>query len=220
MEMPDYSKKQIVKRCIALTAGLFIMSIGIAMSKLAELGTTPISCIPATLTYFTSLSIGVWTMIFNALLVFMQFIILRKDFQPFQLLQLIVAFLIGSFTDVSMGILSPLMVVDSYPLQWMYCILAAVILGFGVMLEIRSNVIVAPGEGLVLALCRVTKVPFPRMKVANDVTMVVIAAVLSLAFAGGLYGVREGTIFSAVAIGLIVGFYRDHFGSYVDRLLD
>ena len=219
MKQSRYTTKQAVKRSIALTIGLSIMSLGIAISKLAELGTTPISCIPATLSY-TSLTIGVWTIIFNTLLVILQIVLLKKEFKLFQLLQIIVGVLIGTFTDMWMWAIGPHISPDTYLGQWSLCIIAALILGFGVMLEIRSNILMAPGEGLILALSRITGIPFPRMKVISDVSMVAVGALLSVILNGGLYGVREGTVFAAVAVGFIVGFYRNRFGAFIDRILE
>ena len=217
--MAKYSGAQAVRRYVVLVIGLAIMSCGIAMSKLAELGTTPISCIPATLSY-SSFTIGIWTMIFNAILVLAQLLILRKEFQLFQLLQLIIAFLIGAFTDVWVALLEPYMAPDSYIIQWAYCILAAVILGFGIMLEIKADVLMAPGEGFILAVSRRTGIPFPRTKVISDTSMVITGAVLSILINGELLGVREGTIFAAISVGFIVGMYRRYLGPMVDRMLE
>ena len=88
------------------------------------------------------------------------------------------------------------------------------------MLEVRANVLVAPGEGVVVAFVTRFKIPFPRMKVISDSTMVASAVVMSILFTGGLNGVREGTIFAAVVLGFIVGFYRNRFGDRIDRLLE
>ncbi len=217
--MAEYTGRQLAKRYVLLVTGLFIMACGIAMSKRAELGTTPISCIPAVLSY-TSLTIGTWTVIFNTLMVLAQVLLLRREFQRFQLLQIAVGFLIGAFTDIWMMLMDPFVNPAGYPAQWAFCVLSVVILGFGVMLEIRSNVLMAPGEGLVLALSRVTGVPFPRMKVVSDVSMVAVGVLLSLLLNGGLFGVREGTVFAAITVGFVVGFYRSRLGELIDRLLE
>ena len=41
------------------------------------------------------------------------------------------------------------------------------------------------------------------MKVGFDVTLVVIACLLSLVFTGRLQGIREGTVAAAILVGLI-----------------
>ena len=74
----------------------------------------------------------------------------------------------------------------------------------GVSLEVKANVVVLAGEGVVLAICRVLpKVKFGYMKVGFDVTLVLIACILSILFIGHLQGVREGTLAAAFLVGLI-----------------
>ena len=69
-------------------------------------------------------------------------------------------------------------------------------------MEVRSKVITLAGEGLVLAICQVRPIKFGNMKVIFDVTLVVCSCILGLLFAGGIKGVREGTV-AAVCVGLI-----------------
>lgn len=58
--------------------------------------------------------------------------------------------------------------------------------------------------GVVLAICKVLpKIKFGYMKVGFDVTLVVIACILSFTFTGHLQGVREGTVAAALLVGLI-----------------
>ena len=53
------------------------------------------------------------------------------------------------------------------------------------------------------------KKPFGNMKIVNDVLLVLLALVLGFAFLDGPVGVREGTLVSAVMVGLCVkGWYR------------
>lgn len=208
------------RRLFLLVIGTFILSFGIAMSKKAEIGTSPISCIPATLTYCTDLSIGTWTIIFNILLVAAQVVIMKREFEPIQVLQLAMAVLLGSLTDVSMEILG-FMSPGSYIEQWIYCIAACVILSFGVFLEIRANLLVVPGDGLVFILSKKIKgCPFHKIKRYVDATMAITAVVISLVTCGELNGAREGTIFAAIAVGTCIGFYRAKFGGALNRFLE
>ena len=74
----------------------------------------------------------------------------------------------------------------------------------GVSLEVKAGVVVLAGEGVVLAICKVLpKIKFGYMKVGFDVTLVVIACILSFTFTGHLQGVREGTVAAALLVGLI-----------------
>lgn len=74
----------------------------------------------------------------------------------------------------------------------------------GVSLKVKAGVVVLAGEGVILAICKVfPKIKFGYMKVGFDVTLVVIACILSFVFTGRLQGVREGTVAAALLVGLI-----------------
>lgn len=211
------------RRVLVLILGLSIMAFAIAMSKKAFLGTSPISCIPATLTDCFpewGLTLGDWTIVFNLVLVGLQVCILRRDFRPVQVLQIPLAIFLGKMTDISMDYLLFFMNADNYVLQWIFCILACAILGLGVMIEIRAKLLVVPGDGLVIAMAsHIRKLDFRKLKLLVDSTMVIIAAVISLYSVSHLTGAREGSIFAAIAVSNFLWFYRNHLGKYIDRFL-
>ena len=82
-------------------------------------------------------------------------------------------------------------------------LIGCVILGFGVYTEVLADVAMLPGESFVRAVSSTWKTEFGSTKVAFDVSLAVIAAVLSLLFAHRLDGVREGTIIAALLVGFI-----------------
>lgn len=78
-----------IKRIMLFVGGLFVMSLGVGLSIKSGLGVTPISSIPYSLTLASGANIGITTIIFNAILVFLQIPILKKRFKSKRLLQLI-----------------------------------------------------------------------------------------------------------------------------------
>lgn len=58
--------------------GLFIMTVGVALSVKSNLGVSPVSSIPYTMTRVWGIEMGNATIIFHCALVFIQFLILRK----------------------------------------------------------------------------------------------------------------------------------------------
>ena len=78
--------------------GLFIMTIGIALSVKSNLGVSPVSSIPYTMTCVWGIEMGKATIIFHAALVLIQIVILRKNFKPINLLQIVVGVVFGYFT--------------------------------------------------------------------------------------------------------------------------
>ena len=78
--------------------GLFIMTIGIALSVKSNLGVSPVSSIPYTMTCVWGIEMGKATIIFHAALVVIQILILRRNFKWINLLQVVVGIVFGYFT--------------------------------------------------------------------------------------------------------------------------
>lgn len=65
-------------------------------------------------------------------------------------------------------------------------------------------VVVVPGEGVVRAIAQVTKIRVGTVKAAFDITLIVIAGVMSLICFHELRGVGVGTVISALLVGPII----------------
>ena len=192
----------ILKRYLLLLVGLSIMAFGVAFSIKASLGTSPISSVPYVLSLFTPLTVGTATIIMHCFFILMQILILRKNYHFIQLMQLPIAFFFGYLTDFGVWAVRGISY-HAYWQQWILCLIGILLVAVGVSLEVKAGVVVLAGEGVVLAICQVLPVKFGYMKVGFDVTLVVIACVLSLVFTHQLQGVREGTVAAAIMVGLI-----------------
>ena len=191
-----------VKRYIVFLIGLFINSLGVSLITKADLGTSPISSIPYVLSLNFPFTLGQFTIAFSLLLILIQLVILRRNFKAEHLLQIPISILFGYFIDLTMVML---FFVDpqTYLSSVVYLLIGCVILGFGVYTEVLADVAMLPGESFVRAVSSTWKTEFGSTKVAFDVSLAVIAAVLSLLFAHRLDGVREGTIIAALLVGFI-----------------
>jgi uncharacterized membrane protein YczE len=183
-----------------LTAGLLTLALGIALSVKANLGISPVSCIPYVFSLSTPLTLGMATILFNLLLILLQIGLLRRAYQPVQLLQLPVVILFGFFIDFALLAVSGL-TLNSYLVRLSVCLVSCLVMGFGVFLEIKANVTFLPGEGVALAVAKTLKIDFGRAKIGADSSMVLAGLVSSLILMGNIYGIREGTFISALLIG-------------------
>ena len=206
-----------LKRYIVFLIGLFINSLGVSLVTKADLGTSPISSIPYVLSLNFPFTLGQFTIAFSLLLILIQLLILRRDFKMEHLLQIPISILFGYFIDLTMMLLF-FVTPESYISSVVYLLIGCLILGFGVYTEVLANVAMLPGESFVRAVSSTWKTEFGSTKVAFDVSLTVIAAVLSLIFSHRLNGVREGTVIAA----LLVGFIARLFGrrlSFLPSLL-
>lgn len=199
-----------IERLAWFAAGILINSFGIVLITKGALGTSQISSIPYVLSLqMPSISFGMFSFIMNMVYIVLQALLLRKQFKPFQLLQIVVNVVFSASIDVFMAMLS------FYAPQQLFtrvlsAIAGCIVLAFGISVEVAPDLIMVPGEGIVAAISKVSGWRFGSVKVAFDVTLILIAALLSWLFFGDLVGVGVGTLLSAVSVGQFVNLINRH----------
>ena len=198
---------------------LFIISLGASLSIKANLGTSPLICLPYVSSLITNLTVGEVMFVFTLIFIIIQVALLRGDFEKRQYLQLVIGTIFSFFVDFS------LMLVDfinpaGYASQMALLLFSCLVVAFGVLLEIQTEIVYLPADGVIVAISKVLKKEFSTVKPFVDSSMVIIAAVMSVVFLGYLAGVREGTIISAIIIGPIVRLLKVRLDKYVLRLID
>ena len=189
MTRRDYAV--LAKRYIFLCFGLALMALGIGFSVKAKLGTSPISSLPYVVSLFSPFTIGQATIAMHCVFIAMQIALLRRRFDPVQLAQLPIGIMFGYMIDAGLWALGW---VDCSA-YWQLWLLAC---------AVASGAVPLAGEGVVVAVCRVLHVSFPRTKIIFDASLVASALLLSFAVAGKIEGVREGTLAAALCVGLTV----------------
>ena len=192
-----------VRRILMLLIGIECATFGISCTALSGLGTTPISSLPFVLSKIFPLTFGTTTFILNVFFVLIEAVLLRSRFTVLNLLQIPSVLVFGLFIDLNMWLLGA-HAPESWPTGLAMSLLGNVVLAVGVFLQIRSKTIVQPGEGVVIVYAAVLRRSFGTMKIVNDVSLVVIAAILSLLVLGALTVIREGTVISAFLVGFLV----------------
>ena len=208
-----------IKRTIFLLIGLQVMAFGVAFSIKAGLGTSPITSMPYVMSLFLPITVGEALTAVTTFFVFLQIVILRRRFNPVQLLQLGVSVVFGAQNDLALWVLAPI-APHNYLQQWGLCLIGVVLVAVGVAFEVAAKVSAVPGEGLVLAICKAwPKLKFGYAKVGFDVTCVIIAIILSITQLGTIAGAREGTVAAAVCVGLIAKRIGPAFAKFEKRFL-
>ena len=210
-------KTELIKRYIFLLAGLFVNGLGVSFITKAGLGTSPITSIPYTLSLGFTPTVGMFTLFFNLLLIVLQIILLRRNFQLQNLLQLPIIALFSFFIDLTMSLLG-FMQPETYAMKIVSLIVGCLILGFGVFMEMVANVAMLPGEATVRAVSDVFSTDFGKTKIAFDSSMTVIAAILSFIMFKHLDGVREGTIVAAILVGFVARLFKKYIGG-IEKIL-
>ncbi|MDE5560818.1 MAG: hypothetical protein K2J00_03280 [Bacteroidaceae bacterium] len=212
---------------IFLLISMFFMTFGVALCVRSNLGSGVISSIPMSFSLAgeagltPGLTIGNYTNIMNVILVAAQILVLRKRFESIQLFQLLIGFVFGSLLDLNMWLTSFFSTYRALPCQIIAQFIGATILGCAVAIEIRCGSVTMPGEGIQVAISRVSGKPFPFVKMIVDTTLVVLAVISGFYFFGvwPWTVVGPGTLFAMFYVGYVVKLANPHL-EWFDRLLD
>lgn len=208
-----------INRYVIYLISLFFISLGASLSIKANLGTSPLICIPYVSSLISHLSVGTTSFFFNIILIAVQIILLGKGFEKRQYLQIVIGTIFSLFIDFTLMLINFINPLD-YVSQLGLLLLSCVVMAFGVLLEVKTEVVFLPGDGFIVAASKFLKREFGKIKPFCDVSFVITAAVLSFAFLGYLAGVREGTVISAIIIGPIVRIFKKYLGDYVDLIIE
>ena len=208
------------KRLAIYIFGLFLMTIGIGFSIKADLGVSPVSSIPYTVTLITGIEMGKATILFHIVLILLQILILRKAFQLKNLGQLPVALMFGYFTTFSNYLMTFLPSPDNYAIRLMFLLISILFVAVGIFLYLPPDVIPLAGEGAMQAISQTSGIAFPKVKIGFDITMVVISGITCYFVLHGLGSVGLGTIVSAVLVGTVLSIIARFFKERLDGFLN
>ena len=189
------------KRVFNYIFGLYLITLGVAFSIKSGLGSAPVSSIPYAINLIWAIEIGLATFIFQAILVVIEWILLRSDFHKKHFLQVFVGVLFGSFTSFSVALLGFIPPAGNFIIGLLMTFVAIFFIALGLFFYVPTNIIPLSVEGVTQAIAIVTKRPFSTIKVYFDVAVVSTAFLLSYGFLGKFGSVGIGTILGALLIG-------------------
>lgn len=214
------SAAELLRRYISFVIVLFVIAFGTSLSIRANLGSSPISCPP----YVFSLtpdawSMGQYTICMHIFFILAQIALLRKNYQKIQLLQIAVSFLFGFYTDVTMWMTSFMQISDTlpiyigYPLRFLELLTGGAILAYGISAEVHCDVLMLAGEGFPLAIAKVVKKDFGKVKMFSDTGLVCVGGVLMMIYFKSWHWdmIGIGTLISMFYVGFMVRVFSPHF---------
>ena len=218
MNQKDESRS-FANRIICYFAGLFIMTAGIAVSVKSNLGVSPVSSIPYTLTKCWGIEMGKATILFHCVLVLLQILILRKNFKLKSLLQIPVGIVFGYFTTFCNHLMTYTPAPQNIAVRIVMVLISVVLVAVGIFFYLPANIMPLAGEGVMQAVSDVTKIAFPKVKVSFDITMVIVSLITCLIVLHNFGSVGIGTIISAFLVGIVLGQIMKLWAEHLKRKL-
>lgn len=214
-------KDHLVRRYTLFIIGLFVASLGVALSTKAGLGTSPVASVPYSVSLLSdALSFGGWLNVWSVIQITVQVILLRSKCDPVEIvIQTILAFVYGYLTNFSCFLIKNLLVTTYYE-QIMCMLLSCFVLGLGIWIQFKGQVAMLPGEAMNRAIGEVTGKKYENIKIFFDVAYILVSALIGVLLLGGLKGVREGSIVAAILIGNIIKIYNRMWDRFTGKLVN
>lgn len=195
----------------ALVIAVIINSFGVVLMLYSGAGISAISSVPfafsEVLPFF---SLGTWTYLFQAALVF-SLMVMRKRFVPSYLFSFVVGFAFSELLDVNelwIGIL-PTSLADCV----VYFIISYLLICLGIALSNRCRLPIIPTDLFPRELSQIVGVGYPRIKIGFDAICLIVTAALTFCFLGGIDGLGIGTVLAALTMGKVIGV----IGNWLDK---
>ena len=199
---------EMVKRFLVMLFGLIVTALGLAICVRPDLGISPITTLPYALSHVVpALSLGTFVSLQHLVFFILTVLLLRRDFKPFQILQLPCAFVFGYFVDL-WGLLLEAFTPSAYWARILMLLAGCVVVALGFSFIFTSGVALEANTAFLNALALRTGKPYGTLKIISDIVIVLLAAAVSLIFLHQIVGIREGTILAALLVGYIAGFFN------------
>ena len=200
----------IVKRLVLYVVGLFLLALGATFSIIADIGVSPVTSLPYALALVTGLSVGIMTFVANFIYIILQVILLKQIRWKNFSIQLVIAFLFGSFMDVTIWLTKPLPEADSIWLIVLYFVIGLVLVAFALLFYFTSSLPTMPYDTFTYAVANKWNIPFGKTKMVSDMLNVVVSIIICLVFIQSFGSIGIGTFIAAYGVGKLVGVFLTH----------
>ena len=196
---------KLLKRILIYLAGLFFVALGVAFSVNSKLGVSPVNSLPYVVSRIIGKDLGTCVTVIFIGYILIQILLLRKNFRPWDLCQILCSFVFGYFVDLAETLLGSFCL-PGYPGRLIMLAISIFLVAFGICLYLDTDLLVMPMEGLTVAINKTffPKKAFHEVKVLLDCAVVFIGIILCFSFLGELQGIREGTVLCALLVGKVM----------------
>ena len=205
--MKKSTPAQFVIRVLIYCLGLMSLAFGVAFSVNSNLGVSPVNSLPYVISRILNVQMGTCVTAVFCFYILLQILILRRKFNPVNLLQIVFSTIFGYFVDFAKMVLGDF-AIPTYFGQLTMLAISIPLIALGIVLYMDAQLVPMPMEGLSSCLAEKFGVSFPNMKTIIDCLVVGIGLVLCFVFLGGLDGLREGTIITAVVTGKVIAIFK------------
>ena len=202
-------------RILIYIVGLFINALGITMSTFTGLGVACVTCFCTNLSNFLGITLGNAFTALYVFYVFLEFLMLRKDFGIKNLLQLCFAFILGFFTDFikSFLVIEPVGLIQ----QLLLLFVSLWIIALSVVILINCDLVPSAPDGFVQVLSSKLNKEFGNVKVFHDIIIASTGVVIGFDH-GKPEGLGIATVIAALTLGKMISILEIYLKKPIRKL--
>lgn len=192
-----------------LSLGILLTAFGMALLIKSDLGQSTVSGVSNNIGIITNMKTGTVLIIINYICFIGQVILLKHDFKPIQILQLIVASLLGYIMNLflyDIWFIANLQL-DNYALKCFVLFIGIILMAYGVSLMIVANLTFVPFEGFCNVIALKLDMKFGIIRRYVDILFVILSLCIIIIFKIPNTAVREGTIIYTLVLGPLTNIF-------------
>lgn len=210
------------RRYAVFAAGVVVTAAGNVVLTRAAVGNSPPVTIPYVLSEALPLSYGMFTMLFNFLLVGIQGAVswrsLDRAGRTDLVLELGVAVVFGALMDLFMALLGGFDP-EGIPLKCLCLLIGLVFTAFTAYIQAVADVTMLPADGVSYAIAVRSGRRYGIVRVSADTLMAVIAACIGFATVGYAAGIGPGTVVICLLTGVLANIMMSRLGRLTEALV-
>ncbi len=203
-------------RIILYIFGLLLLALGTITSIRSDLGVAATTSAGYALSVITGVSLGTFTLVFFAVFMTVQLILLPNSRKKNVLLQIPASFLFSWLIDLldSLIRVQPSSILS----RVLFLLLSFLVTGIGAFLTIKTDIAPTPPDGLVGVISEKGHWSLGTVKNIFDIANVILAAILLFIFIHGIPGIGIGTLLCSLAVGRILDLCEKLFNPLMEKL--
>ncbi|MCI5872613.1 MAG: hypothetical protein PUJ55_15560 [Clostridiales bacterium] len=197
----NFSSKDMGNKILAAIVGVFLIGVGVAFNNCAGLGNDPVGIVYDGMRNAAGLSVEQLGMASNAVNIFLVLLLCVIGRRYISIGTIIYFLPYGFFVSIGERIYRMLLHTETMAVRIGFSVLGCLLLYLGVAIFIVVDIGVDPFTGIVLVICDKVKREYRFVKVAFDISMIILGTAL-----GGTLGVV--TVATALTGGPVIQFFK------------
>jgi len=197
---------KVINKCIIATLSVIIVGIGCSLTLKAAVGVSAWSALSQSIASGINIKVGTISILQNVSCVFIQLLILKKEFRVVHTVQILVSVLLGIVVNFMLYDVLSSFIVNNYFIDILLVILGTLLCVIGVSVLMVIDFISFPLESCCMVISKKLNKRFGTIRQLVDLLSILFVFGIAFIFKETIT-VREGTIIAMVMFGPMVDFF-------------